>query len=144
MRNSWPRSLHIFIAPQAKRQCARHAVDHGRIETLLLEGADFGRIPLVRLLREVRDLVGERRASIVFDRGGCSPKLFDTMIKGGFDLLTYRNGRLWAPSLLFPAAGEVVSLSQLGPRLLRAYRQAHHARMLPHRRLAGHFYELRG
>jgi len=29
----------------------------------------------------------------VFDRGGWSPKLFDTMIKGGFDLLTYRKGR---------------------------------------------------
>ena len=46
-----------------------------------------------RLLREVRDLVGERPVTIVFDRGGWSPKLFDTMIKGGFDLLTYRKGR---------------------------------------------------
>lgn len=48
---------------------------------------------LPRILREVRDLVGERRITIVFDRGGWSPKLFDTMIKGGFDLLTYRKGR---------------------------------------------------
>ena len=48
---------------------------------------------LPRLLREVRDLVGERPVTIVFDRGGWSPKLFDTMIKGGFDLLTYRKGR---------------------------------------------------
>jgi transposase len=48
---------------------------------------------LPRLLREVRDLVGERRVTIVFDRGGWSPKLFDTMIKAGFDLLTYRKGR---------------------------------------------------
>jgi transposase len=48
---------------------------------------------LPRLLGEVRDLVGERRVTIVFDRGGWSPKLFDTMIKGGFDLLTYRKGR---------------------------------------------------
>src|SRR5271165_3532092 len=48
---------------------------------------------LPRLLREVRDLVGERRVTIVFDRGGWSPKLFDMMIKGGFDLLTYRKGR---------------------------------------------------
>src|SRR6201987_624385 len=46
-----------------------------------------------RLLREVRDLVGERRVTIVFDRGGWSPKLFDTIIKEGFDLLTYRAGR---------------------------------------------------
>src|SRR6201987_3793683 len=48
---------------------------------------------LPRLLREVRDLVGERRVTIVFDRGGWSPKLFATMIKDGFDLLTYRAGR---------------------------------------------------
>jgi hypothetical protein len=48
---------------------------------------------LPRLLREVRDLVRERRVTIVFDRGGWSPKLFDTMIKDGFDLLTYRKGR---------------------------------------------------
>jgi len=31
------------------------------------------------LLREVRDVVGERRVTIVFDRGGWSPKLFRTM-----------------------------------------------------------------
>src|SRR6201997_2162839 len=48
---------------------------------------------LPRLLGEVRDLVGERRVTIVFDRGGWSPKLFSTMIKDGFDLLTYRKGR---------------------------------------------------
>jgi transposase len=48
---------------------------------------------LPRLLREVRELVGEGRVTIVFDRGGWSPKLFDTMIKDGFDLLTYRKGR---------------------------------------------------
>jgi transposase len=48
---------------------------------------------LPRLLREVRDVVGERRVTIVFDRGGWSPKLFATMIADGFDLLTYRKGR---------------------------------------------------
>jgi hypothetical protein len=47
---------------------------------------------LPRLLREVRDLVGERRVTIVFDRGGWSPRLFATMIKDSFDLLTYRKG----------------------------------------------------
>src|SRR5262245_547223 len=47
---------------------------------------------LPRLLGEVRDLVGERRVTIVFDRGGWSPRLFGTMIKDGFDLLTYRKG----------------------------------------------------
>jgi transposase len=45
-----------------------------------------------RLLREVREVVGERRVTIVFDRGGFSPKLFAAMIKSGFDVLTYRKG----------------------------------------------------
>ena len=48
---------------------------------------------LPRLLGEVRDVVGERRVTIVFDRGGWSPKLFGTIIKDGFDLITYRAGR---------------------------------------------------
>ena len=45
-----------------------------------------------RLLREVRDVIGKRRVTIVFDRGGWSPKLFAAMVKDGFDVLTYRKG----------------------------------------------------
>jgi hypothetical protein len=45
------------------------------------------------LLREVRAAIGERRVTIVFDRGGWSPKLFRSMIEQGFDLLTYRKGK---------------------------------------------------
>ncbi len=45
------------------------------------------------LLREVRAVIGGRRATIVFDRGGWSPKLFHTMIQDGFDILTYRKGK---------------------------------------------------
>jgi transposase len=45
------------------------------------------------LLREVRATVGERQVTIVFDRGGWSPKLFRSMIAQGFDLLTYRKGK---------------------------------------------------
>jgi len=48
---------------------------------------------LPRLLGEVRNLVGARRVTIVFDRGGWSPKLFATMVNDGFDVLTYRKGR---------------------------------------------------
>jgi hypothetical protein len=48
---------------------------------------------LPRLLGEVRELVGTRQVTVVFDRGGWSPKLFATMIKDGFHLLTYRKGR---------------------------------------------------
>lgn len=45
------------------------------------------------LLGQVRQLVGKRRVTIVFDRGGFSPKLFEQIIAAGFDLLTYRKGR---------------------------------------------------
>ena len=45
------------------------------------------------LLKEVRGVIGERRATIVFDRGGWSPKLFHTMMQDGFDILTYRKGK---------------------------------------------------
>jgi len=48
---------------------------------------------LPEILREVRSYVGERQVTIVFDRGGWSPKLFQNMIADGFDLLTYRKGR---------------------------------------------------
>ena len=49
---------------------------------------------LMPVLREVRELLGPRRHStIVFDRGGWSPKLFQDLLAMGFDLLTYRKGR---------------------------------------------------
>jgi len=48
---------------------------------------------LPRLLEEVRSLVGSRRVTVVFDRGGYSPKLFVKLIADGFDILTYRKGR---------------------------------------------------
>ena len=48
---------------------------------------------LPSLLGEVRSLVGKRRITIVFDRGGWSPKLFASLLDAGFDLLTYRKGR---------------------------------------------------
>ncbi len=48
---------------------------------------------LPAVLAEVRRLVGERRVTVVFDRGGWSPRLFERLISGGFDLLTYRKGR---------------------------------------------------
>jgi transposase len=44
------------------------------------------------VLEQVRALVGERRITIVFDRGGFSPKLFLQLIADGFDILTYRKG----------------------------------------------------
>ena len=49
---------------------------------------------LPRVLDEVRGVVGERRVTVVFDRGGYSPALFRRLITDGFDLLTYRKGRV--------------------------------------------------
>ena len=48
---------------------------------------------LPELLDEIRQVVGKRRVTIVFDRGGWSPKLFQKIIAAGFDILTYRKGK---------------------------------------------------
>jgi len=50
---------------------------------------------LVPILEEVRNLLGpRRRATIVFDRGGWSPKLFQKLLAMGFEIMTYRKGRV--------------------------------------------------
>jgi len=46
------------------------------------------------ILREVRQVIGDRRVMIVFDRGGWSQELFRTILAEGFDLLTYRKAPL--------------------------------------------------
>jgi len=46
------------------------------------------------ILEQVCSLLGQRQATVVFDRGGFSPKLFQTILAAGFDLLTYRTGPL--------------------------------------------------
>ena len=49
---------------------------------------------LLPIVEEARKLVGpHRRVTIVFDRGGFSPRLFQQLIEMGFDILTYRKGR---------------------------------------------------
>lgn len=47
---------------------------------------------LPKVTTEIRELVGDRRVTVVFDRGGWSPKLFEQLIADGFDVLTYRKG----------------------------------------------------
>jgi len=50
-------------------------------------------LPVV--LKEARTILGpRRRLTIIFDRGGWSPKLFVKLIADGFDLITYRKGRV--------------------------------------------------
>ena len=48
---------------------------------------------LPEVLKQVRNLVGKRRVTVVFDRGGFSPKLFQQIRAADFDILTYRKGR---------------------------------------------------
>ncbi|MBK7234872.1 MAG: hypothetical protein IPI02_04270 [Sterolibacteriaceae bacterium] len=44
------------------------------------------------ILPQVRELVGERRVTLAFDREGWSPKFFQEVFAQGFDVLTYRKG----------------------------------------------------
>jgi len=46
------------------------------------------------ILKEIRALLGPRRVTVVFDRGGYSPALFQHIMAADFDLLTYRKGRV--------------------------------------------------
>ncbi len=45
------------------------------------------------MLAEIRKLIGKRRVTVVFDRGGYSPKLWVKILAAGFDILTYRKGK---------------------------------------------------
>lgn len=48
---------------------------------------------LLPILEELRPVLPEGRITVVFDRGGWSPKLFRKIIEAGFDVLTYRKGK---------------------------------------------------
>jgi len=49
---------------------------------------------LLPILEQVRSVLAEgQRATVVFDRGGWSPKLFRKILEAGFDVLTYRKGK---------------------------------------------------
>jgi len=73
-------------------------------------------LPVV--LEEVRSLVGERRITIVFDRGGWSPKLFAKLLADGFDILTYRKGPYpRIPTSAFRQRGGVVDGNKVSYRL---------------------------
>ncbi len=45
------------------------------------------------LLPELKELLGGRRLTVCFDRGGWSPELFYDIVQAGFDFITYRKGR---------------------------------------------------
>ncbi|MCK9462007.1 MAG: helix-turn-helix domain-containing protein [Proteobacteria bacterium] len=61
---------------------------------VLTAEANAGMVEMLpRILREIRGLVGDRRVTVVFDRGGWSPRLFKLLVDEGFDFLTYRKGK---------------------------------------------------
>jgi DNA-binding CsgD family transcriptional regulator len=50
---------------------------------------------LIPVLSEIRELLGSRRHStVVFDRAGWSPGVFQELLAMDFDILTYRKGRI--------------------------------------------------
>ena len=60
---------------------------------VLTAPANAGMVKMLpAVLAEVRGTVGDRRLTVVFDRGGFSYKLFAFLLASGFDLLTYRKG----------------------------------------------------
>lgn len=46
------------------------------------------------VVEETRELIGDRRLTFVFDRGGWSPRLFKWLVDRGFDVITYRKGKV--------------------------------------------------
>ena len=61
---------------------------------VITAAANAGMVKMLpEVLNEVRKLVGDRRVTVVFDRGGWSPKLFKKLLEANFDLLTYRKGK---------------------------------------------------
>lgn len=62
------------------------------------------------ILADVRRLVGDqRRMTVVFDRGGFSPKLFARLMAGGFDVITYRKGKIKKlPTTRFAVQGQEI------------------------------------
>jgi len=92
----------LFEAKKAQRQVVTPAATdnwvhdaHG--EPLLIVTSEVNAKltqVLEPILADVRRLVGDqRRMTVVFDRGGFSPKLFARLIATGFDVLTYRKGK---------------------------------------------------
>jgi len=83
MRLSMPATTDYWINDQA-----------GDPLFVMTASANAGMVKMLpEVLSEVRKLVGDSRVTIVFDRGGWSPKLFQRLLEGNFDILTYRKGK---------------------------------------------------
>jgi len=92
----------LFAAKKAQRQVASPAATDTWVhdadgEPLLVVTSEVNATltqVLEPILADVRRLVGDqRRMTVIFDRGGFSPKLFSRLIAAGFDVITYRKGK---------------------------------------------------
>jgi transposase len=108
----------LFQAKKAQRQVVTPAatdtwVHDAQGEPLLLvtseANAKLTQV-LEPILADVRRLVGDqRRMTVIFDRGGFSPKLFARLIAAGFDVITYRKGKTKKlPGSQFAQQGEEI------------------------------------
>jgi hypothetical protein len=71
-----------------------HDADGAPVLVVTTEGNAALTKALPSLLAEVRKAVGPAaKPTVVFDRGGYSPKLFKQIAASGFDVLTYRKGK---------------------------------------------------
>jgi len=93
----------LFEAKKAQRQVATPAATDTWVhdadgEPLLVVTSEINAKltqVLEPILADVRRLVGDqRRMTAIFDRGGFSPKLFARLINEGFDVITYRKGKI--------------------------------------------------
>ena len=83
MRLSMPATTDYWVNDQA-----------GDPLLVITAAANAGMVKMLpEVLNEVRKLTGDRRVTVVFDRGGWSPKLFQKLLEANFDLLTYRKGK---------------------------------------------------
>ena len=83
MRLSMPATTDYWVNDQA-----------GDPLLVITASANAGLVKMLpEILCEVRKLIPDRRVTVVFDRGGWSPKLFKRMLDLNFDFLTYRKGR---------------------------------------------------
>jgi len=108
----------LFQAKKAQRQVVTPAatdnwVHDARGEPLLVVtsavNAKLTQV-LEPILADVRRLVGDqRRMTVIFDRGGFSPRLFARLIATGFDVITYRKGKAKKlPASQFAVRGEEI------------------------------------
>jgi hypothetical protein len=93
----------LFMAKKAQRQVVTPAATDTWVHDaegqplLVVTSAVNAQLTQVLepILADVRRLVGDqRRMTVIFDRGGFSPKLFARLITAGFDVITYRKGKV--------------------------------------------------